>query len=154
MPTSVLTLDVRTLPAPQRHQRIFALLDQLATGQELVLINDHEPKPLWHQIQATQPESFAWDPQETGMHEWTVRIRRMQPSARLSDLQLPARLPHFSPLLSVGKLLRRYPAAMPVLARFGLTPRAGDSRSLRDLARDEQIDLDALMAELEVALAR
>jgi uncharacterized protein (DUF2249 family) len=149
-----LTLDVRTLSAPQRHPRIFALLDQLAPDQELLLINDHEPRPLWYQIQATQPDCFAWEPRQTGVHEWAVQIRRLRASPPLSELHLPARLPHFSPLLSVEKLVRRYPAALPVFARFGLTPAADDPRSLRDLAREEQVDLAALMAALETALAR
>jgi uncharacterized protein (DUF2249 family) len=151
--STLLTLDVRTLPAPQRHERIFALLDQLAIGQELVLINDHEPRPLRYQIQAAQPESFAWDPQQTAVHEWTVRIRRLRPSLPLSQMSLPARLPHFSPLLSVAKLLKRYPQAMPVLARFGLTPQADDSRSLQDWAKQSSVALDEIMAALELAIA-
>jgi uncharacterized protein (DUF2249 family) len=153
MSSAALLLDVRTLPAPQRHPRIFALLDQLAPGQELVLINDHEPKPLRSQVQATQPECFAWEPRQTGVHEWTVRIRRLRPSPPLGELHLPARLPHFSPLLAVGKLLTRYPASLPVLARFGIAPQDDDPRSLRDLARDANVDLATLMAALEVALA-
>lgn len=154
MSTAALILDVRTLPAPQRHPRIFALLDQLALGEDLLLINDHEPKPLYYQIQATQPGCFAWEPRQTGVHEWTVRIHRLRPSPPLGELNLPVRLPHFTPLLSVGKLLTRYPASQPVLARFGLAPQADDPRSLRDLARDANVDLAALMAALEVALAR
>jgi uncharacterized protein (DUF2249 family) len=152
--TAPLTLDVRALPAPQRHPRIFTLLDQLLPGQELVLINDHEPRPLRYQIQATLPECFAWEPRQTGMHEWKVRIRRLRPSPPLSELHLPARLPHLSPLLAVRKLLTRYPASLPVLARFGIAPQADDPRSLRDLARDADVDLAALMAALDVALAR
>ena len=69
-------------------------------------------------------------------------------------MRLPERLPHFSPLLSVGKLLRRYPASLAVLARHGVTPETDDPRSLRELARDAHVDLDTLMAALEVALAR
>jgi uncharacterized protein (DUF2249 family) len=151
--STLLTLDVRTLPAPQRHERIFALLDQLAIGQELVLINDHEPRPLRYQIQAAQPESFAWDPQQTAVHEWTVRIRRLRSSVPLRQMSLPARLPHFSPLLSVAKLVKRYPQAMPVLARFGLTPQTDDPRSLRDVAQQSGVALDEIMAALELAIA-
>ena len=154
MSAVTLTLDVRTIPPPRRHPRIFGLLDQLAPGQEMVLINDHEPKPLWYQIQTSQPGCFAWDPQLTGAHEWTVRIRRLRLSPPLGELHLPEKLPHLSPALSVGKLLRRYPAATPVLARFGVTPAADDPRALRDLATEENLDLATLMAALEMALAR
>ncbi len=57
MSTSTFVLDVRTIPPPQRHPRIFEALDQLVPDQELLLVNDHEPKPLRYQIQATQPDS-------------------------------------------------------------------------------------------------
>lgn len=154
MSAAALLLDVRTLPGPQRHPRIFALLDQLSPGEELVLINDHEPKPLRYQIQANQPDCFEWDPRETATHEWTVRIRRLRASPPLGSMRLPERLPHLSPLLSVGKLLSHYPASGPVLARFGLTPEAGDPRTLSDLAREAHVHLDLVMAALEVALAR
>jgi uncharacterized protein (DUF2249 family) len=148
------TLDVRTLPAPQRHPRIFALLDQLAPGEELLLINDHEPQPLHYQLQALQPECFSWDPQQTGVHEWTVRIQRLQPSAPLSTLNLPTHLPHLSPLLAVGKLVTHYPASRSVLARFGLDVQGDDLRSLREVAKAGEVDLAVLMATLETALAR
>ncbi|MGH2390832.1 MAG: DUF2249 domain-containing protein [Chloroflexota bacterium] len=154
MPTSVFVLDVRTIPPPQRHPRIFEALDKLAPGQELLLMNDHEPKPLRYQIQATQPESFDWDPRQTGIHEWTVRIRRLQASPPLAEMRLPTRLPHFSETLAVGKLVGRSTAAREVLARFGLTPGVEDPRPLRDLAAEANIDIDILMAALETSLAR
>jgi uncharacterized protein (DUF2249 family) len=154
MSAAALLLDVRTLPGPQRHPRIFALLDQLAPGEELVLINDHEPKPLRYQIEANQPGCFEWEPRETGTHEWTVRIRRLQPSPPLGTIGLPERLPHLSPSLAVGKLLRHFPASGPVLARFGLKPEADDPRTLSDLARDANVHLDLVIAALEVTLAR
>lgn len=154
MPTTHSNLDVRSLPPAERHARIFALLDALAPGDELVLVNDHDPKPLRYQVQATQPECFAWESRETTPHEWTVHVRRLRESRPLGAAHLPARLPHFSPFLAVGTLLTRYPASGEVLTRFNLAPAPDDPRSLRDLARDAGIDLDALMAALVTALAR
>jgi len=146
-------LDVRPLPPPHRHARIFALLDGLAPGDELILVNDHDPQPQRYQVQATQPDCFAWESHETGPHEWTVHIRRLQAGPPLGAARLPARLPHFSPLLSAGQLVTRYPAAREVLARFNLAPAPDDPRPLRDLARDTGVDIEALMAALVVALA-
>lgn len=154
MPTTHYELDVRPLPPAQRHARIFALLDDLAPGEELLLINDHDPRPLRYQVQATQPDCFAWDSRESAPHEWTVRIRRLQPGAPLSEARLPTRLPHFSPLLAAGTLVSRYPATREVLARFNLAPAPDDPRPLRDLAREAGLDPDAVMAALVVALAR
>lgn len=67
-------LDVRTLPHGQRHELIFARLDALATGEALVIVNDHDPKPLRYQTEALWPERFAWTYQEAGPRIWRIAI--------------------------------------------------------------------------------
>src|SRR5512146_311860 len=39
-------LDVRNLPPPQRHTLIFAACGKLSVGEAVILVNDHDPKPL------------------------------------------------------------------------------------------------------------
>lgn len=69
-------LDVRTLVPAQRHQQIFAAFDALAPATGFVLVNDHDPKPLYYQFAAEHPGEFTWDYQETGPEVWRVRIGR------------------------------------------------------------------------------
>ena len=68
------TVDVRTLPPRQRHPLIFGSFDTLAAGEALLLINDHDPKPLYYQFQAESTGGFTWDYLETGPEVWQVRI--------------------------------------------------------------------------------
>jgi uncharacterized protein (DUF2249 family) len=70
-------LDVRTLPAPRRHELIFRALDELAGGAAITLVNDHDPKPLRYQLEATRPGNFSWDYVERGPEAWRVRIARI-----------------------------------------------------------------------------
>ena len=69
-------LDVRSLPAPQRHHLIFARLAELAPGEALTLVNDHDPKPLRYQLEATEPGRYGWKYLEEGPQAWRVRIQR------------------------------------------------------------------------------
>jgi uncharacterized protein (DUF2249 family) len=69
-------LDVRTLAHGQRHELIFARLDGLATGDSLVIVNDHDPRPLRYQITAMWPDRFTWTYQEAGPQVWRVSITR------------------------------------------------------------------------------
>lgn len=69
-------LDARSIPATQRHERIFEALDELAVGASLTLINDHDPIPLRYQLEATREGAFAWDYEERGPATWRVRIGR------------------------------------------------------------------------------
>ena len=67
-------LDIRHLPPPEKHPAIFALFDKLAAGETFILINDHEPKPLYYQFMAEQAGQFTWEYLETGPTIWQVRI--------------------------------------------------------------------------------
>lgn len=71
------TLDVRTITPRERHPLIFSRLDALQVGEMLLLVNDHDPKPLRYQLQAEQPGQFSWEPQIEGPEEWVVRIGRV-----------------------------------------------------------------------------
>ncbi|GAA6731424.1 MULTISPECIES: DUF2249 domain-containing protein [Thermus] len=69
-------LDVRSIPPRERHPRIFGVFDGLAPGESFVLVNDHDPKPLYYQFQAERPGAFAWEYLEAGPEVWRVRITR------------------------------------------------------------------------------
>jgi uncharacterized protein (DUF2249 family) len=69
-------LDVRTLPHGARHEIIFAKLDALQPGEALVIVNDHDPKPLRYQTSALWPDRFEWTYREAGPAVWRVAITR------------------------------------------------------------------------------
>lgn len=71
-----LELDVRSLAPRERHERIFAELARLQGGHRLRLINDHDPKPLYYQLQAEHPAEFDWGAEEMGPERWVVVITR------------------------------------------------------------------------------
>jgi uncharacterized protein (DUF2249 family) len=70
-------LDVRTLPHGQRHEIIFGRLDALGPGEELLIVNDHDPKPLRYQTSALWPDRFEWTYREAGPQVWRVAITRV-----------------------------------------------------------------------------
>ena len=51
------TLDLREVPPPERHPKIFEAFEELDSGEALTLVNDHEPRPLFYEMQA-EVESF------------------------------------------------------------------------------------------------
>lgn len=67
-------LDVRQLVPMQRHSTIFSTWQNLAAGTSFVLINDHDPKPLYYQFDAEHSGKFTWDYIESGPETWRVRI--------------------------------------------------------------------------------
>ncbi len=70
-------LDIRSIPPAQRHPLIFDLFNGLAAGESFVLVNDHNPKPLFYQFQAELTGQFSWEYLEEGPEAWQVRIGRV-----------------------------------------------------------------------------
>ncbi len=77
-PRVVATLDVRRIPQAARHDRIFGRLEELASGEALGIVNDHDPVPLRNQLDALWPGGFSWSYEETGPDLWRVLITRRQ----------------------------------------------------------------------------
>lgn len=67
-------LEVRHLPPAQRHQVIFERFNALPVGGSFVLVNDHDPKPLYYQLVAEYQGQLLWQYLEEGPEVWRVRM--------------------------------------------------------------------------------
>lgn len=74
-------VDVTSIPHGRRHPRIFARFARLGPGEAFTLVNNHDPKPLRREFEATHPGVFTWDYLESGPTRWQVRIGRRAPGA-------------------------------------------------------------------------
>jgi uncharacterized protein (DUF2249 family) len=79
--TETTILIVRSLVPAERHRKIFKSHDGVAMGDRFVLVNDHDPKPLWYQFDAEHHGEFSWRYLEQGPEVWRVEIGRTK-SAR------------------------------------------------------------------------
>jgi uncharacterized protein (DUF2249 family) len=70
------TIDVRSIMPRERHALIFETFRKLTPGHGLILVNDHDPKPLYYQFQAEHQGTFGWDYLEKGPDVWRVVISR------------------------------------------------------------------------------
>ncbi|MGI5143367.1 MULTISPECIES: DUF2249 domain-containing protein [unclassified Streptomyces] len=74
-------VDVRGIPHGQRHPRIFTRFARLADRESFVLVNNHDPKPLRHEFEATHLGRFTWEYVESGPEQWQIRITRVDGDA-------------------------------------------------------------------------
>ncbi len=70
----MIEMDVTTIVPKDRHPLIFKAFDELETGDELVLTNDHDPKPLYYVFLHEREGQFSWEYHEQGPTRWKVRI--------------------------------------------------------------------------------
>ncbi|MCC6904430.1 MAG: DUF2249 domain-containing protein [Anaerolineae bacterium] len=71
------TIDAQSLDASIRHKTIFDCFDALAVGDSLILVNTHNPLPLYHQFGLTRTGQFEWTYLVPGPDEWRIRISRI-----------------------------------------------------------------------------
>jgi uncharacterized protein (DUF2249 family) len=69
-------IDVRDIAPRERHSRIFATFRALQVDEAMALINDHDPRPLYHQFQSELPGTFTWRYLAQGPEVWQVEIVR------------------------------------------------------------------------------
>lgn len=69
-------LDTRTIPHKLRHGAVFGALATLRSGEALVLIASHDPKPLLAEIAESSGGAIAVSYLVEGPQEWHLRMTR------------------------------------------------------------------------------
>jgi uncharacterized protein (DUF2249 family) len=69
--------DVRDIPCRVKHGQIFQRWLELPVGDFFVLVNDHDPVPLYYQFTAQFPGAFNWEYLVRGPEEFQVQITKV-----------------------------------------------------------------------------
>ncbi|MCZ0911995.1 MULTISPECIES: DUF2249 domain-containing protein [Gordonia] len=67
-------LDVREIPKPLRHPKIFGIFDDLSVGEALILVNDHDPIPLHGQFEDVRAGAYSWEYLVREPRDYRIRI--------------------------------------------------------------------------------
>ncbi len=73
----IINLDLRKLIPFERHSKIFEMWNSLKEGETLRIINDHEPKPLYYQLEAEHRGEFEWNYEKQGPKDWIFKIKKI-----------------------------------------------------------------------------
>jgi len=68
------TFDIRPFAPTQRHEMFYKAFADIKPGEAFEFINDHDPKPLYYQMEAESKEPFRWEYLEKGPDTWKVRV--------------------------------------------------------------------------------
>jgi len=77
MPSEIKKLDIRPVIPREKHPTIFATFESLNIGESFQLINDHDPKPLYYEMEAERKGTFEWEYVEQGPEVWRVNIKKI-----------------------------------------------------------------------------
>jgi len=77
--------DVRDMPPQRRHEVLTDTFDRLAPDEGFILVNDHDPKPLYHELRSTRGEVFEWEYAKRDAEEWRVEIVKTDEAEAAAD---------------------------------------------------------------------
>lgn len=69
-------LDLRPYPPAERHERFYKAFATLKSAEAFEFYNDHDPKPLYYQMEAESKSPFTWEYLEDGPEVWKVRVTK------------------------------------------------------------------------------
>ena len=71
------TVNATEYPPHLKHKVIFETFDGLKPSEAMLLVNDHDPRPLRYQFESTHPGHFSWEYLEQGPETFRVKISKI-----------------------------------------------------------------------------
>src|SRR5579859_3867277 len=78
-------MDVRPIPCSIKHGLIIKQWLELSVGSHFILLNDHDPVPLYYQFSAQWPGTFTWEHLVKGPTEYRVKITKLHELEAVAD---------------------------------------------------------------------
>lgn len=126
-------LDVTLIEPKRKHPVIFEEFDKLQNGENLIIKNDHDPKPLYYQLLFERGNTFEWNYLEKGPEIWFVEIRKNKALA-LGE--------------SLGEIAASDIRKAEIFKKYGLDFCCGGKKSLEAACAENKIDAGLIRDEL------
>ena len=78
-------MDVRPIPCSIKHGLIVRTWLELPVGDHFILLNDHDPVPLYYQFSAQWPGAFTWEHLAKGPEEFRVKITKLKAAGTVGE---------------------------------------------------------------------
>lgn len=126
-------LDVTLLEPREKHPTIFRKFDALLEGEQLIINNDHDPKPLFYQLLSERGEIFQWTYLEEGPEVWKVRITKNVTGVAGE---------------TVGQIAAKDLRKAQVFKKYGIDFCCGGKKTLAEACQDKGLDVHKIQKEL------
>jgi regulator of cell morphogenesis and NO signaling len=129
-------LNVTLLEPRLKHPTIFNRFDELAEGESLTILNDHDPKPLYYQMLSERGNVFVWQYLEQGPEWWKVGIKKRISGESEETLGQ----------IAANDLRKAY-----VFKKYGIDFCCGGKKTVTEACKEKGLDVTKVEQELQQA---
>ncbi|MCC7301566.1 MAG: iron-sulfur cluster repair di-iron protein [Bacteroidia bacterium] len=129
-------INVTLIEPRLKHPTIFAGFDKLAEGENFVIHNDHDPKPLYYQLLGERGDIFTWEYLEQGPQWWKVRISKKVRGEGKETL---------------GEIAAKDLHKAKIFKKYGLDFCCGGKKTVKEACLEKGLDVTKVEQELQQA---
>ena len=129
-------LNVTLLEPRRKHPAIFERFDGLEEGENFIILNDHDPKPLYYQLLGERGNIFSWEYLEQGPQWWKVRIGKRKSGEEDQTL---------------GQLAANDLRKAEIFKKYGLDFCCGGKKTVKEACAEKGLDVTRIEQELQQA---
>ncbi|MFA5620794.1 MAG: DUF542 domain-containing protein [Weeksellaceae bacterium] len=84
-----ITINVPEIEPRLKHETIFNTFDKLRQGESFIIHNDHDPVPLYYQLQNIHGSIFSWEYLQDGPEWWDIRVTKIPQESNEPENEFP-----------------------------------------------------------------
>ena len=129
-------LNVTLIEPRLKHPTIFQHFDALQEGEEMTLLNDHDPKPLYYQLLGERGDIFTWEYLEQGPEWWKIHISKKVTGEGKETL---------------GEIAAKDLRKAEIFKKYGLDFCCNGNRTIKQACEEKGLDVAEVERELQQA---
>jgi regulator of cell morphogenesis and NO signaling len=129
-------LNLTLLEPREKHQTIFARFYALKEGENFIVHNDHDPKPVYYQLLNEHGDTFTWGYLEQGPEWWKIRISKK--TLAMNDE-------------TIGHIAAKDLRKAQIFRKYGLDFCCGGKKTVKQACEEKGLDLARIEIELQQA---
>ncbi|HEY4327594.1 MAG TPA: iron-sulfur cluster repair di-iron protein [Mucilaginibacter sp.] len=126
-------LNVTLIEPKLKHPTIFSRFDALNEGEGFVILNDHDPKPVYYQLLGERGDIFKWEYLEQGPEWWKVSIKKKVTGESEETL---------------GQIATKDLRKAEVFKKYGLDFCCGGKKTVKAACEEKGLNFEAVENEL------
>lgn len=126
-------INVTLIEPKLKHPTIFKVFDNLNGGENLIIHNDHDPKPVYYQLLGERGDIFTWEYLEQGPEWWDVKITKKENSEQET----------------IGEIAVKDLRKVEVFKKYGIDFCCGGKKTIAEICAEKNIDATIVQSELK-----